>query len=207
MMAIYGIPLSLFSLISRTTSLANELEAGGMPAPASNLTARIKRLENDVCSWNMQEAITAETSLQHDDNVLSPSLNGEMLKLVVLAIHNSLILYFYRRIHNVNPMILQPYVDRVIENLEKMERHKLESSILNTSIIWPGFMAAVEARGSLRRHAALDWLKKTAKASGWRSFDTASRVTEELWRVQREENPDATWVDVLRGKGTILVLT
>jgi arginine metabolism regulation protein II len=210
LMEIYGIPLSLFSLISRATSLANKLES--LPPISSSSPGYVKRtmwiknLENEICAWNLADATASETSGVKPSTEGGPN-NDKMVQHFAIAIHNALFLYFYRRMYNVNPWILQHYVDKVLEHLELAEKEKLGSKILNTGIIWPGFLAAVEACGENRRSIALAWLRNNGQRSGWRSFESAAGIAEELWRIREHEDPNRTWVDLLRGQGTTLVLT
>lgn len=210
LMEIYGIPLSLFSLISRATSLANALDFEA-PIQAHRLrdpvrAKQIKKLENEICTWNIEDAIIVETDAVEASVDASPVNNGRTQHLI-LALHNALVLYFYRRIYNVNPWLLQSFVDKVLEHLQKVEQEKLEFNILNTSIVWPGFIAAAEACGEESRRVSLAWLKGNWQKSGWRSFEQAAIIAEELWNTRQSGNHEITWVDLLKGRGTTLVLT
>jgi arginine metabolism regulation protein II len=210
LMEIYSIPLSLFSLISRATSLANALDLEA-PAEADKLrdperAKQIKKLENEICTWNIEDAIIVETGAIDETVDASPANDGRTQHLI-LALHNALMLYFYRRIYNVNPWLLQSFVVKVLEHLQMVEQEKLEFNILNTSIVWPGFIAAAEACGEESRRISLAWLKGNWRKSGWRSFEQAAIIAEELWNTRQSGNHDITWVDLLKGRGTTLVLT
>jgi arginine metabolism regulation protein II len=183
LMEIYGIPLSLFSLISRATSLANTLnpevsiEADRLGDPER--AKQIKKFENEICTWNIEDATIAEAGFMEQTIGVSPAHSGRTQHLI-LALHNALMLYFYRRIYNVNPWLLQSFVDKVLVHLQKVEQEKIELNILNTSIVWPGFLAAVEACGEDSRRMSLAWLRSNWQKSGWRSFESAANIAEEL---------------------------
>lgn len=209
LMEIYGIPLSLFSLISRATYLANELEAQG--AHMSKMTSdqktstRIKALENEICSWNLNDAIIVEAGSNTSPEAAAMKTEGR--EYLILAIFNALILYFYRRVYNTNSLILQGYVHKVLENLEMLDNYRMQSDTRNTSLIWPGFLAAVESSSEESRRRSLEWLRRNGMKSGWKSFASAETIAQELWKIKSSTSPDITWIDLLRGRGTALVLT
>ena len=208
-MEMYGIPLSLFSLISRATYLANMKGASHAKQDLvynQELASQLKQLESDICSWDFRNA--PKSDLDCARLACEGSMrNWKMLQHVALAMHGGLILYFYRRCHDINSKLLQCYVDEILQHLQRVEEERVRLEILNQSPVWPGFFAAVEAHGPDRRQRALAWLKDNAVQSGWGSFYSAADMVEELWKKQEETNAQLTWVDLLRGRGTALFLS
>jgi arginine metabolism regulation protein II len=210
-MEIYGIPTSLLSLLSKVTSLANKIDAHTTSSNNTNVpmafATESKILENEVCTWELVKHAPEDGTTEAAD--VNFSANRSIIRHINLAIHNGVVMYFYRRIYNLNPMILQSYVDKAdkaLEHLLQCEQEKLYNNIVNCGIVWPGFIAAAEAVGDARQRKILRWLRDSAASSGLRNFDAAGDVVEELWRIRRTR-PEVTWVDMLREGGTTLVLT
>jgi arginine metabolism regulation protein II len=206
---IYGIPESLLSLISHATSLSNELLA--MRTSTSDLSIshdlaqRSKILENQITSWQCPPQSPMNSPKAQADEAISA--NQAIMHHLILAIHGALLIYFYRRISNLNPTILQGYVDETIDHLLQCEQEKLNANLINCGIAWPGFIAATEAIGEVRQMKILGWLRQSSQVSGMRNFDVAADVAERVWQLRREGRPDATWVDVVKESKAGLVLT
>ncbi|KFZ11167.1 hypothetical protein V502_07701 [Pseudogymnoascus sp. VKM F-4520 (FW-2644)] len=201
---IYGIPEAILSLISQTTSLANEiLVLGGDEACLpSDLARRSKVLENEICSW-----VPASVSDYEPNNNAIPE-NRTIMPHLILGIHCSLVIYFYRRIRNIAPLLLQSYVQRTIEHLESNEQAKLDSSVINTGIVWPGFIAATEAISHELQERCERWLRECARQSGMRNFDTAADVAREVWKARKESGDmGVSWVTLIRDRRVALILT
>lgn len=116
---IYGIPETWLSLISQTTRLANVMETfrnarGSLPnlkfEAWDTLHRRSVRLEYMICSLNR----TRSEDPNHDGDE-TPKPDRHMLR----ALNAALAVFFYRRIYQVHPQILRPYVDDVITGQEK----------------------------------------------------------------------------------------
>jgi arginine metabolism regulation protein II len=92
-----------------------------------------------------------------------------------LAMHQSLILFYYRRVHNINAIILQ-------ETVKKAMR----------------FIAASEALDRTVQDRLLHWLRDMLDRTAVESFAVGADVVQNVWRA-RQETGDFTlsWFDVL----------
>ena len=154
--AIYGVPESLMTLIARTVSLANERARLQMPAHCNSntfslLSDHIKALEKAIWSWSLSNEIpSAMGPVRSPQRQTSDSSNENLLdnhctQLMTLAIHQALIVYFYRRISDVSAMLLQDAVRRVLDKLEPCLEEMINDQDFALSLAWPGFIAASEA--------------------------------------------------------------
>ncbi|KZF19096.1 hypothetical protein L228DRAFT_251186 [Xylona heveae TC161] len=203
---IYGIPESLLSLLSKTTCLANEILANTdlqLPIPL-DLIEKSKLLENEIVSrqWEAFE----ELSSCRDESQDLPA-NRTIMHHMNNAIHSALLVYFYRRVSNLNPMILQSHVDIIIASLCQCEQEMTNASIVNCGILWPGFIAATEALGEGRQREISRFLRASAQTSGMRHFEVAADLAEEVWKIRREQGSDVSWVEIVRNRRVPLVLT
>ncbi len=111
---VYGFPEQLLSFISRTSAVASELQASNSSpqAPSSryDLAQRCKELEDEICSWNSYNGI-----IQDDiDDFSSATANLAVMPYLITAIHSAVIIYFYRRVRGLNPLLLQSYSEKTI---------------------------------------------------------------------------------------------
>jgi arginine metabolism regulation protein II len=237
---IYGIPEPLLSLLSKTTSLSNEIMASKMGVHGgllidTDLIVRSKELELQILEWRATEVRLDDASyidhlmnLEHElDSDWPETRLPESGKIGIpagefdstparsqasislnLAIYHGLQVYFYRRVSNLDPSLLQFHVDAIINLLRHCRHDMSKVGIINCGIVWPGFLAAVEALGSQRQASIRSFLRESSLISGMRSFDVAIEVAEEVWQLRAENgNLAASWVDVLAGQGRAIVLT
>lgn len=195
---IYGIPETWLSLVSQTTRMANVLDCLRIARRThSNLSheawetvqRRRLRLENMVCSFDLTHARGTDSET-----------NYHMLR----ALNAALVIFFYRRIRQAHPAILQGHVDTVISALTEFDQTLDESPYPGPSTAWPAFLAGCEAITTPRREAVLRWLDKATAQCGFVAFSRARDVMKEVWKRQDEHiaNRDGdaipTWVDVVK---------
>lgn len=191
---IYGFPQQLVSFISRTTYLSNATSA-----PSTSLDQQCRQLETGICEWTSPE----QTATNADDP-FSLLANQIMMPHLISAIHSAIIIFFYRRIRNVHPLMLQHHAEKTISSLEKFETEKRSLCLTNCGIVWPGFMAASEALDEGLRERSRVLLRGCARATGMRNFDVACDVVESVWAMKRNVGLRVDWSCVVR---PALVLT
>lgn len=201
----YGVPESLMGLLSQTIRLANEQELLTRDTivdadVVTNLNKRTKTLEHHILSWETRMGKDscipfsplsrgAGTKNQHEPAPL-PSYNA-------LAMHQSLILFYYRRVHNINAIILQETVKKAMRFIEQACGSN-EREEHNASLLWPCFIAASEALDRTVQDRLLHWLRDMLDRTAVQSFAVAADVIQCVWRA-RQERGDFTlsWFDVL----------
>ncbi|KIW10545.1 hypothetical protein PV08_11509 [Exophiala spinifera] len=201
---IYGVPRSLLTLISRASALAKELEdeegTTSIGSPSHyNFGTRCQLLEDQICNW-----------LPADDEMSpAPSLttyDPEVGSHLVQAMHDALIVMFFRRVRPINRMVLQHYVESAADHLNEQEEVKGRTGVNAPALLWPWFMVASEAiRDSVRDKLRL-W-SSLARQYGGRHLEIAEQVVTEVWRRQDQKLRNSTWWDVVREWDVTLVLT
>ncbi|KAM5379640.1 hypothetical protein ACJZ2D_003834 [Fusarium nematophilum] len=177
---VYGFPEELFSFISRATYLANEVFMFQNQFPGFSVTSeledRCRQLENEICAW-----IPPASGLGRDgdEDPVSTFANKNIMPHLVVAFHCAVVIFFYRRVRHLNPLVLQTHVEKTIANMEGFEQEQRNFSLVNCGVVWPG---------------------------GMRNFDLAADLLRDLWELRRQ-NPNITWMDLVRDRRLSLVLT
>ncbi|EGU86345.1 hypothetical protein FOXB_03142 [Fusarium oxysporum f. sp. conglutinans Fo5176] len=152
---IYGIPEQWLSLLSRTTRLANWLDATEIPQRLSNnrlveiLERRAQSLEDAICSFVESRNLSASIDANDPPNVC-------MFRCLTAA----LLIFFYRRIRNVHPLVLQVYVDQIIRGLEIFDDSLARHGQAGPGSAWAAFIAGCEAMGESRREKLRQWMDR-----------------------------------------------
>ncbi|KAF2136914.1 uncharacterized protein K452DRAFT_236777 [Aplosporella prunicola CBS 121167] len=201
---IYGIPETFLFLLSQATRLGNEREAmeahpDDYPATSVNtLFQCVKAVEKHIFEW----APPACGYPEGYDATVDPSLldsNRRVVHHLLLSLHQALIIFFYRRVYDVNPMILQQYAEQTIYHLKKIEEEDQATGGYTAGTVWPGFIAGCEALSTQLQEKFSLWFKSSATASGLPVFGTAKKIAEGVWtkRVQGGDN-NISWPTLMR---------
>lgn len=177
---IYGISETWLSLLSQTTRLANSMD--GAKVAKSNdaarddiLRRRAARLEDMVCSFASQFAPHSTSFHWMPNHHMHRALNS------------ALVIFFYRRIRNVNSWILQSHVDDVIAALESFDQSISEKTWEGPGSPWAAFIAGCEASTPAKRERLLQWVENGAAMTGFDPYVSAKSILLELWQ-RRDEN-------------------
>lgn len=180
---IYGITETWLSLLSQTTRLANRLD--GMRATNTTdsslsdlLSRRASRLEDMICGFAA------------DFTPRSTNVKWEPNNHMHTALNSALVIFFYRRIKNVNSWILQSHVDDVISALEKFDEAIKDKAGQGPGTPWPAFIAAAEASTQKRRERLLAWIENGEAMTGFARYTSSKELLLETWK-KRDEG--ASW--------------
>ncbi|KAF9882895.1 hypothetical protein FE257_004909 [Aspergillus nanangensis] len=182
----YGLPESLMGLLSHTIRFANEQELLNRDTVvdveiATNLNLRTKALEHQILSWDKTSSDIGSTG----SDVPRATSKHTGLRYDSLAMHQGLILFYYRRIHNINALILQDTVRRVLDFADKATTNDSSRPAL---LLWPCFIAACEAVEPELRRRSLQWLLEADRQTPPPSFFTAAEVARKVWTLRQESN-------------------
>ncbi|KAJ6781673.1 hypothetical protein PWT90_01423 [Aphanocladium album] len=189
---LYGLPEDLLGLLSQVIRLANEQELMRRDTPidestVAHLARRTKTLEHRILSWQpSQKGQPDRTSSSPETGPVAyvdSCLEG--------AFHQAIILLYYRRVQNVNALMLQDVVGRVLACLSK-ECGPHEAA----SLLWPAFLAACEAVDVAFQEKIHDWLRAMETQTCLPPFGAVLDVAAKVWRL-REKRQDYTlsWFD------------
>lgn len=205
-MQIYGVPETWLSLVSQTTRLANVLDRLSPQEKTRDaeilvsLQPRASYLENAVCLFRSRHC----SSAQPPSSTLCTAVQQAKPHIqMVQALSSALVIFFFRRIRNTNPLLLQECVNHVILSLHAWDDALVKHGLLGPGTAWPAFVAGAEAMSSKQREQFISWLDNAFSKAGWVGYSMSKEVLGEVWR-RRDQGPTAsivTWMDVCRGMG------
>ncbi|RSL93111.1 hypothetical protein CEP52_013457 [Fusarium oligoseptatum] len=205
---IYGFPQDLLSFISRATFLANQISMHRRRFPELSMTTELEHhctvLEGEICSWkNYSDDAEGEA-----DDPIAAFANRAIMSHLITAFHCAVLIFFYRRVRQLHPFLLQPFVEKTITNLEAFEQEQRNFSLVNCGIVWPGFIAGAEAVDLELQARFYKRLQDCSRSSGMHNFGFAAEFLQDFWALRGQKgNENMTWMDMVRDRQLALVLT
>jgi arginine metabolism regulation protein II len=212
---IYGIPESLFRLISHATHLADEVRRSRSMYPSGmsqDLAQRAKAIEAKICDWKNPYKLLAEkqTLIVYGPAETSGKIEvrTDLLYNFLEAMHCALIIYFYRRVRDTNATALQHYVGKTIHHLLEHEKKKNMYGDTSAYVAWPGFIAACEALDPIHREQISAFMLRAGQQSGVGSLFVAAEVATKVWAARDDTGSlDVSWSDILATSKNGLIVT
>ncbi|KAI5468159.1 fungal-specific transcription factor domain-containing protein [Mariannaea sp. PMI_226] len=201
---IYGIPESLMTLLSQTISIANEKQrleglARVHPKISVELARHVKTLETSIWSWSlpaesMGPARPPQTVVETEQELI----DHPQARSMALAIHQALVIYFYRRVYDVNAMILQDNVRKTLDYLEPCLEKIIDDQDFVASLAWPAYIAASEAISPDLQEKALRCLTVTDERGLYFTPKPAREIASSIWE-RRKQSGDLTmsWPSII----------
>ena len=202
---IYGIPESLLALLSQVIRLANEQELLHRgPTVDLRVTEELKRrasaLEQYILSW---EPPFTPLSARDDE-----SSEDQATYFKARAMHQALILFYYRRVPNISAWILQDTVRKCLDFLVRSDNAHLGIATSDKTIIWPGFVAACEALEPDLQSKSLDWLVTAGNRTSLGPFSAAAGTAQCVWKARAEaKDYTLSWFDVMKHERCPIIAT
>ena len=194
---IFGVPEQWLMLVSLIIRLGKEKE--GIDDQANDKTKADKMSLRDFLSQ-------AKATERFIHRLQRPRYNAELDSLLD-AMQNALIIYFYRRIYDVNASMLQPWVLRVCECLIRVEsKSDHEPTYGAARYVWPAFIAACEAEDTDVQASFSSWFRSSAQQSGLQLFSDTLANVERMWREKRGADLAGgmiTWLELMKN-GSLL---
>jgi arginine metabolism regulation protein II len=213
---IYGVPESLFRLISHATHLAEAVRRSRFAHPGGGMShhvvQRAKIVENNILQWKNPYRLLAQRQTlivygpaESSDKI---EVRTELLFDFLEAMHSALLIYFYRRVRDLNAIALQHFVAKTIHHLLEHERKKIKYGDTSAYVAWPGFIAACEALDPVHREQMCAFMFRAGRQSGMAMFDTASDVATKVWAARDDSGClDVSWSDILATSRNGLIVT
>lgn len=207
---IYGVPESLMTLLSQTISLANEkprLEriATSNSSVATALAQHVQTLEHQLWTWSPRlPTTTTANRLQLSapaslDKPSPKSLQDDAeLHPLVGAMHQTLIIYFYRRIYHMSAMIIQEQVRKTLEFLDACPEMENVDQDFAMTFGWILFVCLCEAATAELQCRAMKYMDPMDQHGVFvTSIGRPSSVVKSIWNKRQESgNQVLSWADV-----------
>lgn len=141
---IFGLPEVYIFLLSLIVRLGREKDDAELQPEATNLS--------------LKEFLRRAKAVERCINQLRPQdQTTDVIDTLVDATHNALVIYFYRRIFNVDASMLQSRVLIVRDCLLNFESAGVDVAYGSARLIWPAFIAACEAEDAEVQLSFANW--------------------------------------------------
>ncbi|KAJ5266648.1 Protein of unknown function DUF3468 [Penicillium angulare] len=206
---IYGIAESFLMLLSQVIRLANERDLSMQKGPEmgklniSDFWVRAKALEKAI-----RVLLSCTSSRQADE--LFDDRQIEIGNPRVKAMYTALLIFFYRRIYDLDPALLQGDVIAVQGFLEQIQRDAEGRDRNMAMLIWPAFISACEAVQLETQAFFSSWFECCFAVTGLKNASIARSIIGIIWANRQEDGlagDNFSWPDVLRATKMRLMCT
>lgn len=176
---IYGVPEVYLLLVSLIIRLSRERDAEDLEDMPTNIDLktfmrRAKAIEKLV-KLQQPSKPTPNTSLAH----------------LIEATYHALVIFFYRKIYDVNSSMLQQSVSNVRDCLLRYESANTEKGFASMRLVWPAQIAACEAEEPAMQSCFLEWFERAAQASGLPLFTAKLASVKDAWFKKKDGHVSA----------------
>ncbi|KAJ0144556.1 Uncharacterized protein HZ326_12669 [Fusarium oxysporum f. sp. albedinis] len=166
------------------------------------LERRAQSLEDAICSFVESRNLSASIDANDPPNVC-------MFRCLTAA----LLIFFYRRIRNVHPLVLQVYVDQIIRGLEIFDDSLARHGQAGPGSAWAAFIAGCEAMGESRREKLRQWMDRAFDSCRFQLYQRAKELMTRVWErrsmaqeYQQRVPRRPSWMEVSRETNTWIIL-
>lgn len=205
----YGVAESFLMLLSQVIRLANERDLSMVRNGREEVLIlkdfwiRAKALEKGI-----HLLLSSYTSDQPSND---EETQMEITKPRARAMYTALLIFFHRRIYDLDAGMLRQEVDAVRESLVRIQQDEAVKGDGNTAtLIWPAFIAACEAVTSEAQVFFSSWFDTCFTMTGLVNASAAKQIIEMIWAKRREVGrygEMCSWPEVLRAKDIRLMCT
>jgi len=197
---VFGVPEAYMLMLSLVIRLGKERDAAEASSVAGvtslkDFLAQAKAVERSILRMRPRQH-TRDVSIysKYEDN-------KEVMNDMLTAIHEALVIYFYRKIYDVDSALLQQRVAIICDCLLRCEVAYENTVWGSAGFIWPAFIAACEADDMVIRASFADLFDKMARRSGLSIFRETLLDIQQTWLEKRQHhNSSVTWLDVMKRK-------
>lgn len=197
---IYGIPEPLLFSLAHITRLANEKQISNSGHYENTLglkeyLERARSLEGYICRW---QPPTDPSQSQHLPISEGPkqAQHDLIISHMIKAMHQGLLIYFYRRIYDVNAEIMQSHVENIRNLLSECSQFDIPAVYHATCFVWVAFVAACEALDPATQDWFSTWFDTCIIKGGHHVFRIIKSTAQEVWERDKQ-GLCAGWPDIL----------
>ncbi|KAF5234606.1 hypothetical protein FAUST_7515 [Fusarium austroamericanum] len=176
---IFGVPelhLFMLSLVIRLAREKDESQDEAMPL--KEFMARAKAVER----WIKQLHILRQSIWMTEVPVDTEQQQSfDLLNSLADTMQHALSVYFYRRIYDLDPSMLEKHVLGVRDRLLEFDDSDAGMGYGSLRLIWPAFIAACETDDAGIRDSFIQWFQSSAKKSGLRIFPETMERIQHVW--------------------------
>jgi arginine metabolism regulation protein II len=199
--SVYGVDEIFLMLLSQVIRLANEkdlslmsTETGGAHISLKEFWSRAKALEGAIDHF-LCPSTTSYIQRSHDILLTGMAPTAQ-------AMYTALVIFFHRRIYEIDPTMLQGKVNELrvcLINVQNEEGYQNDSD--SAGLIWSAFVAACEAVTPELQIFFASWFERCVRSTALAHASVAKKIFENVW--EKRNNPvlhedSCSWPDLLR---------
>lgn len=198
---VYGVDEIFLMLLSQVIRLANERDLSMMSGELVNARLSLKEF------WTRAKAL--ERAIDH---LLSPPSYAHSqastqhprstVTSTAQAMYNALLIFFHRRIYEIDSRMLQGKVDEMRRCLiEAKQEEGYHDDSNSAALIWPAFIAACEAITPDLQSYFSTWFELCARTTALVHASVATTIFQTIWSKRSQANGydgACSWPDILR---------
>lgn len=199
---VYGVAETFLMLLSQVVRLANERDlnlmsygAGRRVLNLRDFWMRAKALEKRI-NVLLSSGFTEHVQNFEDEVAL------ELTNSIARAMYTALSIFFYRRIYDINAIMLQQEVDVVRVCLTQIRQEEdYRNGVITAALIWPAFVTACESVDPESQLFFSSWFDSCFKATGLVNVAVAKQIVEMIWSRRNEAGLHGelfSWPEILR---------
>lgn len=207
----YGVAESFLMLLSQVIRLANERDLSMTRNGREEMLnlkdfwSRAKALEKGIHLLLSSYTSTQAYTPMDDETQM------DITKPRARAMYTALLIFFHRRIYDLDAAMLRLEVDAVRDSLVQIHQDETGQRDGNTAtLIWPAFIAACEAVSLEAQMFFSSWFDSCFAMTGLANAAVAKQIIEMIWTKRREAGRYGgmcSWPEVLRAKNIKLMCT
>jgi len=176
---IFGVPELHLFMLSLVIRLAREkVQSQDEAIPLKEFMARAKAVERWIKQLHVlrQSIWMAETPTNPEQQQ-----SVDLLNSLADTMQHALSVYFYRRIYDLDPAMLEKHVLGVRDRLLEFDASDAGMGYGSLRLIWPAFVAACETDDEDIRASFVKWFEEAGTRSGLRIFRETKERIEQVW--------------------------
>lgn len=199
---IFGVPEIWLNLLSQVIRLGNERDLAehteGPTLSLREFTQRAKALETYILRWESSNGLITTS-----DGLQIMEVDWVMLETIQGVLHHALVIYFYRRVHDVDPVMLQPRVQKVKDYILACQQLYESGDGFLDGWMWPAFVAGCEALDTGLQKCFAEWFQFSTRHSRQSSSARMQQLMNRVWDERRRDSKRSTsWLQLLRDNPT-----
>ncbi|KAK5175415.1 uncharacterized protein LTR77_000554 [Saxophila tyrrhenica] len=182
---IFGIPEPWLMLLSLIIRLAKEKEGSKEQCTR----------ESEGKPMSLQAFLNHAKSIERCIQLLQRPSDNSDLDILLEAMQSAIAIYFYRRIYDLDALLLQTRVSCVRDCLARLDAASQPDPAFGAArLIWPAFIAAREAQDVDVQASFANWFRASAQQSGLRLFTDTLASVERTWQRSGPAGDPMTWL-------------
>lgn len=196
--ALYGLPNSLILLFSDTVNLLKtKFYITDLDEEDVEKKGKTLRKFNEFCLGFENKLLKWENEwkLKNEETGKFLSYSHEGIYYHCMSFFNSLVIYYFTMIRDLNHILLQEYSKNCIKYLEQLQNLIKDKKVKMLPLMWQGIIGGCSAVDKSLQDRYRDWAASLSE-TGMGSYWGARQIMFEVWRRRENKQNNDDWFSV-----------